>query len=111
MTIPCTLISTSVSIALILRGGGNKMINADERAELMVKCHGEVCKKSDAARILSMNPRTITAMLEDGRLQAACEGTRVDVRSIARYIATPAQVEEEGRIERLKRKYNSEWAV
>lgn len=87
------------------------MIDVNERAELMVRCYGEVCKRSEAARILSKNPRTITAMLEDGRLQAACEGTRVDVRSIARYIAAPAQIEEEGRVERLKRKYGSEWAV
>ena len=87
------------------------MTNTDERAELMVKCYGEACKKSDAARILSMNPRTITAMLEDGRLKAACEGKRVDVRSIAHYIAMPAQMEEAGRVERMKRKHNSEWAV
>ncbi len=42
--------------------------------------------KSQAARIISCSPTTITAMLEDGRLKSACEGTRVDVRSLADYI-------------------------
>lgn len=87
------------------------MIPFEERADLMVKCYGEVCKRSEAARILGRNPTTINAMLADGRLDAACEGTRVDVRSIARYISAPAQADEEARITRLKRRNGSEWAV
>lgn len=87
------------------------MINIDEREALMVKAYGEVCKKVDAARILGRNIGTINAMLTDGRLEAACEGTRVDVRSIARYIAAPAKIEENARITRIKRRNGSEWAV
>lgn len=87
------------------------MIDYAERADLMVKAHGEVCKRSDAARILGRNIATINAMLSDGRLEWACEGTRVDVRSIARYIAAPAQIEEDGRINRIKRRNGCNWAV
>lgn len=87
------------------------MITTTEREELMVKAYGEVCKRTEAAKILGRNVATINAMMSDGRLDAACEGTRVDVRSIARYIAAPAQHEENGRINRMKRKYGSEWAV
>lgn len=87
------------------------MIAYDERAELMVRCYGEVCKRSEAARILGRNSATINAMLADGRLDPACEGTRVDVRSIARYIAAPAQEEEKARITRIKRRNGSGFAV
>lgn len=87
------------------------MIDVNEREELMVKAYGEVCKKAEAARILRRNIGTINAMLEDGRLEAACEGRRVDVRSIARYIAAPAQIEENARVTRIKRRNGSEWAV
>lgn len=87
------------------------MINLDERAELMVRAYGEVCKRSEAARILNRSAETINAMLLDGRLESACEGTRVDVRSIARYIAAPAKAEEEGRVARIKRRNGSSWAV
>lgn len=87
------------------------MITYDERAELMVRCYGEICKKSEAARILGRNTTTINAMLSDGRLDPACEGTRVDVRSIARYIASPAQEEEKARIIRIKRRNGSQFAV
>lgn len=87
------------------------MMAYEERAELMVKAYGEVCKKADAARILDRNIATITAMLKDGRLDAACEGTRVDVRSIARYISAPAKIEEEGRINRIKMRHGSSFAV
>lgn len=87
------------------------MITNDERADLMVKCYGEACRKAEAARILSVNPRTINAMLTDGRLAPACEGTRVDVRSIAGYIAAPAKAEEAGRVERIKQRNGSEWAM
>lgn len=52
-----------------------------DRHAAMVEKHGEACTKSQAARIISCSPTTITAMLEDGRLKAPGEGTRVDVRS------------------------------
>ena len=87
------------------------MIDVNEREELMVRAYGEVCKRAEAARILNRNIATINAMLTDGRLEPACEGSRVDVRSIARYIATPAQIEENARITRIKRRNGSEWVV
>lgn len=58
----------------------------DERTACMVELYGEVCKKADAARILHSTAPTIRAMLADGRLDSACGGEMVDVRSIARYI-------------------------
>ena len=67
------------------------MIDYNDRATVMVLIHGEVCKKAAAARILDCGPEMINQMLKDGRLDAACEGTMVDVRSIARYIAAPKQ--------------------
>ena len=87
------------------------MVNFEERADLMVRAYGEVCKRSDAARLLNVDSRTINAMLSDGRLDWACQGTRVDVRSIARFIAAPAEAEENARIERLKRRAGSEYVV
>lgn len=60
-----------------------------EREELLVAQHGEVCVYAQAARMLNRDVKTIKAMLEDGRLDYACGETRVDVRSIARYIMSP----------------------
>lgn len=79
--------------------------------EAMVERYGEVCKRKTAAHILDRSVNTINAMLKDGRLDEACEGTMVCVRSIARYIAAPRQQEDKGRINRMKSKYNSNWAV
>ena len=42
-----------------------------DRHAAMVEKHGEACTKSQAARIISCSPTTITAMLEDGRLKSA----------------------------------------
>ena len=57
------------------------------REERMVALYGEACQKKTAAKILDCKaPSTISAMLADGRLKSACEGERVDVRSIAAYI-------------------------
>lgn len=57
-----------------------------DRHAAMVAKHGEACTKARAARIINCSTSTITAMLRDGRIRAACEGTRVDVRSLADYI-------------------------
>ena len=54
--------------------------------ELVAK-YGEFVDKSAAARILGVTRATIYAMIADGRVNSACEGTRVSVRSIANYIA------------------------
>lgn len=53
----------------------------------LVLAYGEFVDKTVAARILGVTRATIYAMLADGRIESACEGARVSVRSIARYIA------------------------
>ena len=79
--------------------------------EAMVEKYGEVCKKSKAARILDRSAHTINAMLRDGRLDDACGGTRVDVRSIARYIAAPKQEDFEARKRRRIERTGCKWVV
>lgn len=86
-------------------------ITTQERTELMVQMYGEVCTRAEASRILRRNIRTVKNMLEDGRIDEACGGTMVDVRSIARYISAPKQEDTEARKRRVKRKYNSGFAV
>ena len=56
------------------------------RKEEALVAHGAHVDKSTAAQILFVTRATVYAMLEDGRIEGACEGKRVDVRSIARYI-------------------------
>ena len=79
--------------------------------EALVGKYGEVCRKRTAGHILSRSPNTINAMLRDGRLDSACAGTMVDVRSIARYIAAPKVEENKARIRRIKERNGSQWAV
>lgn len=87
------------------------MADIEARAESMVRLYGEACSKRQAARIIHCCADRITAMLKDGRLDAACQGTRVDVRSIARYIAAPRQEDFEAKKRRVKMKYDSGFAV
>ena len=47
----------------------------------------ESVDKSLAARIMGVTRSTVYAMLADGRVEAAGGGKRVNVRSIARYLA------------------------
>lgn len=82
-----------------------------ERTKEMLMMYGEVCSRTEAARMLRKDLRTINAMLKDGRLEWACGGTMVDVRSIARFIQMPAQIEEEGRVTRLKRRVGCEFVA
>ena len=77
-----------------------------DRHAAMVERHGEACTKAAAARILSVSPTTIVAMLEDGRILDACDGTRVDVRSLADYIETR---KESDHAARMKRKGYKKW--
>lgn len=79
--------------------------------EALVDKYGEVCTKKKAAHILGRSANTINAMLRDGRLDHACAGTMVDVRSIARYIASPKLEDHKARIQRLKQRTGSQWAV
>ena len=87
------------------------MIDYGDRATVMVLLHGEVCGKREAGKILGCGTAHINSMLEDGRLDYACEGKKVCVRSIARYIAEPRKADEEARIRRVKMKYKTEFAV
>lgn len=87
------------------------MTDLNARMDDMLARYGEVCNKTVAARILGRSPNTIKAMIADGRLEAACAGTMVDVRSIARYICRPAEAEAEARVRRYKARRKSGWAV
>lgn len=49
--------------------------------------HGEYVDKVSAAQILGVTRATVYAMLDDGRITAACGGSKVSVRIIADYIA------------------------
>ena len=77
-----------------------------DRLTDMLERYGEVCKRTVAARILGCSVGKISAMLRDGRLALACGGEMVDVRSIARYIERPAQIDEVARQRRMGRKWS-----
>lgn len=79
----------------------------NDRMNDMLSRYGEVCTRAEAARILGRCPKTVRAMLADGRLSEACAGEMVDVRSIAAYITAPRQADFDAKIRRSGR----EWAV
>lgn len=79
----------------------------EERAALMLEMYGEACTKAQAAKMLNCSGGTITNMIEDGRIEPACEGTRVDVRSIAEYIMAREQKNFDARQQKKSRR----WAV
>lgn len=58
------------------------------REEELVAQYGEYVDKTATAKILGVTRATVYAMLADERIEGACSGRRVSVRSIARYIAT-----------------------
>lgn len=78
------------------------------RMDDMLDRYGEVCKRTVAAKILGCSASKISCMIKDGRLETACGGAMVDVRSIAAYIEKPAQADELARQRRLGR---SRWCV
>ena len=53
----------------------------------MLERYGEVCTQKTAAKILNVVPRTISRMMEEGRLRRI--DRRVDVRSICEYLENP----------------------
>ena len=59
------------------------------KEEELVNKYGEYVDKTVTAKILGVTRATVYAMLADGRIQGACSGRRVSVRSIARYMAAP----------------------
>ena len=66
------------------------------RLDDMLERYGELCTQQTAAKILSVVPRTISRMMEEGRLRRV--GRRVDVRSIAAYIENPEQKNFEAKV-------------
>lgn len=60
------------------------------REETLVERYGESVDKTVAAKMLGVTRATVYAMLADGRIMGACQGRRVDVRSIAQYLSEPA---------------------
>lgn len=75
-----------------------------DRKTSMTLLYGEACPKATAAKLLNVTPRTICEMIRDGRLDAACRGERVDVRSIAAYIEDRGVRDHEARMERKRRR-------
>ena len=86
-------------------------MTTEQRMDDMLARYGEAVRQVDAARMLTVSRRTVQQMLADGRLRRCCEGTRVDVRSIAEYLMAPAEMDEEARLERIKRRRGTAWAV
>lgn len=58
------------------------------REEALVAQYGEYVDKTATAKILGVTRATVYAMLADERIEGACSGRRVSVRSIARYMGT-----------------------
>ena len=78
---------------LLLSGG----INLD-RESTMVREYGEAMSLNKAASAIGVGYDTIKRMLADGRVLAACEGTKVDTRSLARYIEHRGEYDHRGRM-------------
>ncbi|MBE5798656.1 MAG: helix-turn-helix domain-containing protein [Clostridiales bacterium] len=59
------------------------------KEEELLGRYGEYVDKTVTAKILGVTRATVYAMLADGRIEGACAGRRVSVRSIAHYMAAP----------------------
>lgn len=79
----------------------------------MVESYGEACSFARAGKILGRSPATIHKMAEEGRIAYACAGTRIDVRSLARYICAPKQIDSEARLRKRRERdgVKCEWKV
>ena len=75
-----------------------------DRHRAMVERLGEACSKTTAAKAIECSTSTITRLVEDGRIRTACEGTKIDVRSLADYIERKAEVDH---AVRMRKKYGS----
>lgn len=80
----------------------------ETRADIMARLYGEACTKAQAARMLNCATKTIRNMLKDGRLDYACAGEKVDVRSIARYIEAPREADAEAHKQKMCKKWGIE---
>lgn len=90
-----------------------KAAQPEHRIILMTMIYGEACTMAQAGLLINRSIDTIKDMLEDGRLRPACEGTRVDVRSIAQYIEAPEAADHEMRVRkrRERRGDTCQWHV
>lgn len=82
-----------------------------ERTDDMLARYGECCNRAAAAKILGRSATWIRYALEDGRLDFACAGTMVDVRSIARYLCAPRDEDIKARKTKYLLKRGSEMAI
>ena len=84
-----------------------------ERMRDMVEMHGEACTYTKAGKIIGRSDETVRRMIHDGRIRSACEGTMVDVRSLAEYIERPKQIDCEARLNKRREKAGVEcrWKV
>lgn len=94
-TITLQITLTNEQIAAAMTQAGIK-----DRHKDMVEKYGEACSKAKAARIISCSTEKIANMIEDGRIKSACEGTRVDVRSLADYIERRPEADHAARMRR-----------
>lgn len=65
----------------------NTSMQDKERSEALTARYGEAVDKTVAAKILGVTRATVYTMLSDGRIESACAGRRVSVRSIASYLS------------------------
>ena len=65
----------------------NTSMQEKERSEALTARYGEAVDKTVAAKILGVTRATVYTMLSDGRIESACAGRRVSVRSIASYLS------------------------
>lgn len=82
-----------------------------QRIDDMLARYGEVVPRTVAASILHRSAFTIRKMLADGRLQSACAGEMVNMRSIVDYICTPAQADRDARFRKRFEKTGSQFHV
>ena len=82
-----------------------------QRVDDMLARYGEAVPKVVAGKILSRSPFTIRRMIDDGRLQSACAGDMVDMRSIADYICAPEQADRNARYRKRFEKTGSKYHV
>ena len=57
-----------------------------DREAAMVARYGEACKIEQACEAMNVSRTTVYRMVIDGKIKTACDGKRIDVRSIARYM-------------------------
>lgn len=84
-----------------------------ERMRDMVEMHGEACTYTAAGKIINRTDDTVRRMIREGRIRSACEGTMVDVRSLAEYIERPKQIDSEARLNKRRERAGVEcrWKV